>query len=169
MTPPARKGLPDAVPAWMGLLSRVSVGVVLIVAGTMKAAAPAEEFALVIQYYHLPFLSMNAIPALAAFLPWVELYVGWCLVAGYLTRQAAAAAGVLLFSFFAALASVKLRGIPLPNCGCFGGAFHPSITQGLLMDLFLIGLAFLAYRVGSLSLSLDNWCGKSAQARKGGG
>ena len=163
MTPPVRKKLPDAVPSWMGLLSRLAVGAVLITAGTMKAAAPTAEFALVIQYYRLPFLSLSAIPGLAAFLPWSELAVGWCLAAGYFTRQAALAAGLLFLSFLCALASVKLRGIPLPSCGCFGGAFHPTITEGLILDSFLFGLSFLAYRVGGLSFSLDNWCARSFQ------
>ncbi|MHB2026295.1 MAG: MauE/DoxX family redox-associated membrane protein [Elusimicrobiota bacterium] len=152
------KNLLDPIPAWMGVVARMAVGAVLIVAGTMKAAAPAEEFALVIHYYRLPFLSDDAISSLAAFLPWIELFVGWCLAAGYFTRRAAIAAAGLFLCFVAILASVKIRGIPLPNCGCFGGAFHPSIAQGLVLDSFLFCLAFLAYRVGDKLWSLDNWC-----------
>ena len=164
MTPPVRnKSLPDAVPAWMGVLSRLAVGAVFITAGTMKAAAPSAEFALIIQYYHLPFLSLSAIPSVAAFLPWIEIAVGWCLAAGYFTRQAAVGAGLLLLAFICALASVKLRGIPLPSCGCFGGAFHPTIVEGLVLDPFLCGLSFLAYRAGWRSFSLDQWCARPVQ------
>ena len=104
------------------LAARLIVGAVLVYAGATKAAAPAEEFALVIQSYDVAPLSV-ALP-LAGLLPWLEMLVGWALLLGVETTTAAAAAGAMFGLFLAALGSVVARGIPIPNCGCFGDAVH---------------------------------------------
>lgn len=142
---------------WAGLAARVLVGLVLVFSGTLKASSPAEEFAVVIESYRL--VPPEAALTLAALMPWAELLVGFSMILGYLTRAAAAAAGGLLLTFIAALASTKLRGIVLPHCGCFGEGVHLSATATLLMDTALAGLAVLAYRRGESGWSLDRWAG----------
>lgn len=142
-------------PGWAGLMARLALGGVLAAAGTLKAAAPAEEFALVLEAY--PIIPQQMTLTLAAFLPWIELLVGFSLMAGYLTRQAALAAAALLLSFIAALVSAKVRGIALPHCGCFGAGFHPSPDATLLMDSGLALFAYLSYKAGASLASLDNW------------
>lgn len=142
----------------LGLAARAAVGLVLIVSGTLKAASPAEEFALIIQSYQLQFVSTDLARTLAVFLPWLELLVGYALVLGYFTRQAALAASGLFCCFIGALLSIKLRGISLPNCGCFGvGTFHPSPTATLIMDILLLIACYAAFARGRTAPSLDNW------------
>ena len=138
-----------------GTAARLAVGAVLIFAGASKAAAPAAEFALVIQTYGL--LSASWALPMAGILPWVEIAVGWALVLGLETRLAAAAAGALFAVFLSALASVILRGIPIPNCGCFGGAVHFSPSQAFLFDSAMAALSWTAFRSGPGAPSLDSW------------
>jgi len=149
-------GWPALADPWLGLAARVLVGLVFIVSGALKAAAPAEEFALVIESYDL-VRSADLILVMATFLPWLEVIAGFALVFGYLARPAAAAAGGMLLAFVAAILSTKFRGLELPNCGCFGWGFHPSPSQALVMDALLSAAAAQAFRRGAELLSLDNW------------
>lgn len=142
---------------WLGLAARVLVGLVLVLSGTFKAAAPPEEFALVLDSYRL-LPSADLIQALSVFLPWLELLVGFSLIFGYFARLCAAAAAGMFGMFIIAILSLKLRGIELPNCGCFGFGFHPPPLHTLILDVLLGCAALLAYRHGPDRLSLDNWC-----------
>ncbi|MEK7859680.1 MAG: MauE/DoxX family redox-associated membrane protein [Elusimicrobiota bacterium] len=152
------------LPAWSGLAGRFVVGLVLVISGSMKAAAPPEEFSIVIEGYQL-LRSQDLILMLATFMPWAEVVLGFALIFGYLTRAAAASAGALLLVFIGALLSAKARGLYLPNCGCFGAGFHPTPLMAIGIDAVLVGFALLAYRSGTLILSLDNWCGEGYTKR----
>jgi uncharacterized membrane protein YphA (DoxX/SURF4 family) len=143
------------VPPAAGLAARVIVGAILVYAGAAKAAAPAEEFAIVIGSYDV--LPREMVLTAATFLPWVEILVGWSLILGLRLRAAAACAGALFASFLFALVSVKAKGIQLPNCGCFGDGIHLTIAQGLLFDSALASLCWLAWRSAPARLSLDSW------------
>jgi uncharacterized membrane protein YphA (DoxX/SURF4 family) len=138
-----------------GLAARVIVGAVLIYAGATKAAAPAEEFALVIQSYSVVPLEV-ALP-MAGLLPWLEMLVGWALLLGVETSGAAAVAGAMFAMFLLALGSVVARGIPIPNCGCFGDSMHFTPVQALLFDSVMGALSWTAFRFGAGPASLDGW------------
>ncbi|MDD5656861.1 MAG: DoxX family membrane protein [Elusimicrobia bacterium] len=144
--------------SWAGLLARLVLGLVFVASGTMKASAPAEEFALVIEYYRL-VPSADLILIIAAFLPWFELLTGYALILGFLVRPAALAAGAMNLVFILAILSTKARGLELPNCGCFGWGLHPTPNQTLALDFFLAAAAVQAFRKGAVRLSLDNWRG----------
>jgi uncharacterized membrane protein YphA (DoxX/SURF4 family) len=141
--------------SWAGLAARVILGGVLIFAGASKTAAPVEEFAVVIESYDV--LPTDAAQGAAALLPWFELALGFSLVFGYLTKPASAAAGALFGAFLLALLSTKVRGIELPNCGCFGASFHAPTWVTMIMDALLLCDAAVAFAYGSRRLSLDNW------------
>ena len=143
------------LPPALGLVARLLVGGALIYAGAIKAAGPAEEFALVIGAYQVlpPDMSLT----LATFLPWAELLIGWALLLGFQLRAAGIASCALFGAFLFALATVQLRGIQLPNCGCFGDAVHFTLGQAFLVDAVLTGLSYLAWRSAPAALSLDNW------------
>ena len=143
------------IPPSIGLVARVLVGAVLVYAGATKAAGPSEEFAIVIGSYD--FLPREMVLTAATFLPWIELLVGWALIFGLKLRAAAAGAGAIFASFLLALASVQLKGIALPNCGCFGDAIHFTPLQALLFDAVLAGLCWLAWKSAPARLSLDSW------------
>ena len=147
---------------WLGLSARLIIGLVFVVSGTLKAAAPAEEFALVIENYGL-VSSRDFILTLAAFLPWIEVVVGFALLFGFLTRAAAAAVGGMACTFAAAILYTKINHIILPNCGCFGFGFHPSPSQELALNGLWAACAIQAFRRGADRLSLDNWCCSGVQ------
>ena len=131
------------------------MGAVLVISGTLKAAGPVEEFTVVISAYGILPDSMTA--TAAAFIPWIEIFAGLSLIAGYFTRQAAVAAGGLSSFFIVALLSVKLRGYELPNCGCFGNSVHLTTWQALALDATLVTCALAAFKTGAARFSLDNW------------
>jgi uncharacterized membrane protein YphA (DoxX/SURF4 family) len=159
MTP---KNAPAAAPApasrrfdALALAARLIVGGLLIYSGSLKAAAPKEEFAVVIEMYDI--LPSGMAVTAAAFLPWIELLLGWALLLGWQTRAAASAAMGMFATFILAIASTKLRGIDLPNCGCFGGAIHPKPSTTMVVDIVLAGAAFFALKRAPSAPSLDTW------------
>ncbi len=150
---------------WLGFLGRLAVGGALVAAGALKASAPYQEFAVVIDAYQI--VSPAASLAIAAILPWAELVTGFCLLLGDFTRPAAAVAGGLVASFMASLLSAKMRHMELPDCGCFGAAFHPSLGHALAMDAALFILAYAAYARGERLWSWDQWAGGPAREHRG--
>ncbi|MEE8424588.1 MAG: MauE/DoxX family redox-associated membrane protein [Elusimicrobiota bacterium] len=143
------------IPPIAGPIARSLVGLVLLVSGFHKAAAPAEEFAVVLEAYRI--LPAGIIPPLSYAIPFLEFFLGFALVLGFSSRKASAAAGGLFLLFIMALASTMLRGIPLENCGCFGGDIHLTPAQAMGLDSFLVCLSYLAYRAGAFFAPLDSW------------
>ena len=137
-----------------GLIARILIGGVLIVSGAMKLGAPKEEFSQVIEAYALvpPSVALTV----AAFLPWLELVLGYSLIFGYFLRLAAAVSGLLFMIFDLALFSLKARGIHLPSCGCFGSSFHPKPALMMGVDLFLFGMSILIFKSPQF-FALDLW------------
>jgi len=152
---------PIAAPAdgdwrdYAGLAGRIVVGALLLFSGVHKASAPAEEFMVVLEGYGiLPDVYLSLF---ARLVPWTEVVAGAFLFAGLWTRFAATATAGLSASFFAALLYTKLRGIELPNCGCFGQSVHLERWQAMLLDATLIAFSVAAWRWGLAKFSLDNW------------
>ena len=139
----------------LALAGRLLVGALLVYAGASKAAAPKEEFALIIGAYGL--VPRDFLMPMAAFLPWLELLAGWALLLGVRVRAAAGAAGAMFAMFLLALASVTARGIELPNCGCFGESFHVSPKLTFVLDAVSLSFCWLLWKEGSSLLSLDSW------------
>ena len=137
------------------MAARVLLGATLIFSGASKVSAPSEEFAVVIEAYNL--VPADAAQSLAALLPWAELVLGFALLLGYFTQQAALAAAAMLVVFIGAILSTKARGIELPNCGCFGASFHPKPMVTVALDALLLVTAAAAYAYGACRISLDNW------------
>ncbi len=140
---------------WAGLAARVTVGLVLVISGLMKAAAPVEEFAVVIESYHM--VSPSAALSLAGILPWIEIVLGFSLLCGFMMNWSSRMVIGLFLAFIFVLVRVKLKGIVLPNCGCFGSAIHMTPLQAIAFDSVLVAAAFLSAKFGALKLSLDGW------------
>ncbi len=143
------------VPAPAGLAARVILGAILVYAGATKAAGPVEEFAIVVGSYDM--LPRDMVLTAATFLPWLEIFLGWTLIFGLYRRAAAAAAGGLFACFLLALGMVQLKGIQLPNCGCFGDEIHFTPIQAFAFDSFLAFCCWLAWSAEPTALSLDSW------------
>ncbi len=139
----------------LGLAARLLVGGVLIFSGLHKAAAPAEEFSVVLEAYAI--LPETHVLLMSRLIPWAELLSGAFLLFGLMTRAAAAASATLLGTFIFAILSTKARGIILENCGCFGQGVHLSPGQAVALDLFLFASAVFAWKHGRKRMSLDNW------------
>ncbi|GAB4011481.1 MauE/DoxX family redox-associated membrane protein [Nocardioides ultimimeridianus] len=106
------RGLP-----WVGVLARLVVGGVWLVAGALKVATPSESIHAVQAYDLLPY---SVAESVGVGLPAIELVVGLALVAGVLVRGAAVISALLLVAYIVAIASVWARGMTI-DCGCFGG------------------------------------------------
>jgi uncharacterized membrane protein YphA (DoxX/SURF4 family) len=125
------------------LLARIIVGGVLVYAGFMKAIGPSAEFAAIIAAYKI--LPAALVTPLSMALPYIEMWIGLFVLAGFYTRQAAIAAVVLIGAFSIALVSALVRGIDLASCGCFGAdALSPRYT--IVMDAVLFTLSVVIYR-----------------------
>lgn len=103
--------------SWLGILARLVVGGVWIVAGAIKLPDPAASVRAVRAYRLLP---EAVVPVIGHGLPIVEIIVGGCLVLGLLTRVMAAVSAVLMLAFVIGISSAWARGMSI-DCGCFGG------------------------------------------------
>jgi uncharacterized membrane protein YphA (DoxX/SURF4 family) len=106
----------------VGLLARMLVGGVWVVAGVLKLPDPNENVRAVRAYDLLP---ESVVPVVGHALPILEILVGVCLLLGLLTRVAAVVSAVLLVAFVVGIASAWGRGLSI-ECGCFGGGAGPA-------------------------------------------
>jgi uncharacterized membrane protein YphA (DoxX/SURF4 family) len=126
----------------VGLLARVALGGVMLVAGVLKVTKPEVSARAVQAYQLLPF---DLATYVGYGLPILEVVLGLLLVAGLFTRASAALAGVLLVAFIIGIASAWARGLSI-DCGCFGegGTIDPSATRYLEEILRDVGLVLCA-------------------------
>jgi len=123
---PAGATGPGTAAPWIGLLARLVLGGVLLLAGALKVGHPRAAARAAQAYEILPY-DVAGVVGIA--LPVVEIFVGALLVLGLFTRTSAAIGMLLQLVFIAAIASVWARGISI-DCGCFGngGIVDPDET-----------------------------------------
>jgi len=109
----------------IGLLARLILGVVLIVAGGLKVTSPAASARAVNAFQILPYDFAGYV---GYALPVVEILVGLLLVAGLFTRLSAAVGGLLMLAFIIGISSAWARGLTI-DCGCFGGGGTIAASQ----------------------------------------
>ena len=140
----------------VGLLARLVLGGVFLVAGFLKVTTP-EAMAKATQAYQVLPHDLAAYVGYA--LPTVEIILGLLLVLGLFTRVAAVLTSLLLVVFVAGIAQAWARGLTI-DCGCFGGggtvsAEDTNYLQRILEDLGLLACGlWLSWRPDA-SLSLD--------------
>src|SRR6187200_2424287 len=93
---------------WVGLVARLVVGVVWVVAGALKLPDPAESVRSVRAYQLLP---ESVVPPVGYALPVLEILVGACLLLGLLTRLGAVVSALMLCAFVVGIASAWARGL----------------------------------------------------------
>lgn len=122
----------------VGLVARLLLGGVMLVAGLLKVTKPDVSARAVQAYQILPF---DLATYVGYGLPILEILLGALLVLGLFTRTAAAVSGVLLVAFIIGIASAWARGISI-DCGCFGqgGTIDPSQARYLEEILRDVGL-----------------------------
>lgn len=133
---------------WIGLLARLALGGILLVAGALKVPHPDASVTAVRAYQLLP---LDVADDVGRALPIVEVIVGLLLVLGVFTRWAAVVGGLLMVAFIIGIASVWARGISI-NCGCFGdGGVDPDAMSKYPWEIardvvLLVGAGLLAWR-----------------------
>ncbi len=131
--------------AWIA--ARWAMAGIFIYASIDKIAQPAAFARDVYNYQILPDAMVNLT---ALVLPWLELFLGLCLLAGIWLPGAVLAVNGLLLLFLAALLFNMARGLDV-NCGCFStgaDAAAMSTAYYLIRDVvFLMIGAFLFIRV----------------------
>ncbi|MFC7493925.1 MULTISPECIES: DoxX family protein [unclassified Nocardioides] len=141
---------------WVGLLLRLVVGGVWIVAGALKLPDPAQSVAAVRAYQLLPGDLATPVGQL---LPVIEVVIGVMLVLGLLTRGAAVLSAILFIAFIVGIVSVWARGINI-DCGCFGGGgANPDAASQypweIARDVLLLAASAYLVWLPSTKLSLD--------------
>ncbi len=143
--------------AWVGLLARLVIGGVWLVAGALKIAEPDASINAVRAYQLLP-PSLAEVVGLV--LPGLEVVVGLALVLGVFTRGAAVLSALLFVAFIIGIASVWARGIEI-DCGCFGGGgADPEASSKypweIARDVALLAASLLVAGVRRTRLALDS-------------
>jgi uncharacterized membrane protein YphA (DoxX/SURF4 family) len=142
---------------WAGLVVRLGLGAVWLIAGATKLADLAQSVRAVRAYELLP---EAIVPAVGYGLPVLEVGVGLLLVAGLGTRVAAALSALLLVAFIVGIASAWARGLQI-DCGCFGGGgFEADATSqypwDIARDVVLLVLSVALVVRPSTAWALDN-------------
>jgi uncharacterized membrane protein YphA (DoxX/SURF4 family) len=142
----------------VGLLARMLVGGVWVVAGALKLPDPNENVRAVRAYDLLP---ESAVPVVGHALPILEILVGLCLLLGLLTRVAAVVSALLLVAFVVGIGSAWIRGLSI-ECGCFGGGAGPAANAAakypweIARDVGLLALSAWLVRRPRTPWATDN-------------
>ena len=117
---------------WLGLVFRLGVGAVWVVAGLAKLPDPEASIRAVRAYELLP---EAVVPAVGYGLPVLEIAIGVLLVVGLGTRIAALVSAVLFAAFIVGISAAWARGLQI-DCGCFGGGgFRADATAQYPWDI----------------------------------
>jgi uncharacterized membrane protein YphA (DoxX/SURF4 family) len=148
----------SSVQEWLTTLARVALGIVLLVAGSLKISSPDDAVRAVQAYRILP---QGLTHAFGYGLPMLEILLGALLVLGLGSRWAAIGAGILMVVFIAGIISVWVRGLSI-DCGCFGGGgtISPAgrnarYSAEIARDLLFLGLASWVAAFPRSRLSVD--------------
>jgi uncharacterized membrane protein YphA (DoxX/SURF4 family) len=129
---------------WAGLVARLVVGGVWVVAGWLKLPDPAESVRAVRAYDLLP---EAIVPTVGHGLPILEIVVGVMLIVGVVTPIVAGLSLLLQLAFIVGIASAWARGLEI-QCGCFGGggaSANPDVAGAYAWDIARdSGLALLS-------------------------
>lgn len=115
--------------------ARLLMGGLFVYAGAVKALDP-QRFAGQIAAYDVFTPGFGLV--VAATLPYVELFAGALLIAGWKVRPAVLIILVLTLLFLGLLSWAWLQGLSI-DCGCFQGATTPR--RAWLRDLVILWLA----------------------------
>ncbi len=150
MNRPLRKNLG----IYAALAGRIAAGAIFALSGFLKLMSPSEEFAAIIDSYQI--LPLPLVMYLAQILPWIELFAGICLLAGFLLRLASAGVVLMLAIFISALSSTLFRNIGLSDCGCYGEVgINLTPIHAIILDTVLIILACVVFHDRKKYYSLD--------------
>ncbi len=127
---------------WLIFGLRLALGGIFIAASVGKIPHQAEFINTVTSYGILPD---NLAQLYGSVLPWVELFIGCCLVLGIFLTFASALSILLVLSFIIASAYGLLHPIE-DSCGCFGQLIPMSHSASVALDVIMLLMAVLLLR-----------------------
>ena len=128
----------------LGFISiRLLLGALLLWSGLIKARQPYEFLATVYSYQ---LVRAGAGVLIAAWLPWLEMFLGCCLIGGIFVEGALLITTLLTASFSLAIFSAWYRGLGI-NCGCFGTTSAAIDGQTVLRSVALLLLSSVGFLV----------------------
>ncbi|MCK5147385.1 DoxX family membrane protein [bacterium] len=140
---------------YLVLLLRLLIGGSFILSGITKIFQLTEFMDVVARFNILP--PVLIIPFTALFPP-VELVLGVCLVAGYLTRWSALGISFLLMIMCVAIFPQLLGGPKISDCGCFGGLMDSAVDLNLFIrDCVLFAISFFIFTNKKHFFTSDNY------------
>ncbi|HEY3530849.1 MAG TPA: MauE/DoxX family redox-associated membrane protein [Nocardioides sp.] len=110
---------------WVGVLARLLVGIVDLVAGLAKFPDPAGNVRQVRAFQILP---ESVVPTVGHALPTAEIIIGVALILGLLTRLFGVLSALFFIAFIIGISAAWARGLEI-NCGCFGSHGVPANPQ----------------------------------------
>lgn len=145
-----------ALMPWLGLLSRLVLGGVLLAAGLLKYQHLDKSQMAVRAYEMLPIAVANFIGIV---LPFAEIGLGILIILGAGTRISAALGSLLMLVFVIGISQAWARGLSI-DCGCFGGGgqVEPGTANylpELLRDAGLAALGIYLFRYPQSKFGLD--------------
>lgn len=144
------------VQLWFGLLARLVLGGVLLLAGYLKFDELDKSQMAVRAYEMLPVPLANFIGIV---LPFFEIGMGLLLILGAGIRYSAALSALLMVVFVIGISQAWARGLSI-DCGCFGGGgqVEPGTANyltPLLRDAGLLALGIYLFRYPQSKFALD--------------
>jgi len=143
----------------IGRLASIGLGIMFVLAGTLKVGDPWSFLGSLPAYGIPPVLRLPV----TVLMPTIEVVLGVMLLAGWRTRLASTAAVGVLASFAGVIAWGWAAGT-LQECGCFGPLLKRTPPQALAQDAVFIAMAvfgmmwapttkleFTRFRVGTLA------------------
>ena len=167
MIDPAPQSRFDRVRPWVGLVARLILGGILVVAGGMKIF-DLKQSVIAVEAYQFPIPGwMESL--IGHGLPVVEILLGLAIATGLATRWSALLGGLMMAAYIAGIASAWARGLSI-DCGCLtpgGSLIDPKqktkYVEDILRDVGLIACAAWLVVWPGTRWSLDHWL-RPAQA-----
>ena len=141
---------------WVGLIARLVLGGVLLVAGLLKYQHLDKSQMAVRAYELLPIAIANFIGIV---LPFLEIGMGILLMLGAGTRIMGIAGAALMVIFVFGISQAWARGLSI-DCGCFGGGGKvapgtANYLPELLRDAGLAALGIYLFLLPQSKFALD--------------
>ena len=127
---------------WVILAFRIVLGIVFLYASFEKIRDPGNFASNIQNYQFLPYSITNLF---SIFLPWVELYVGTCLILGIFVDGAALLSTGMMVMFIIALGQALARGLDI-ECGCFSQEGSLVGLDTLAKDIVWLAMSVLIFR-----------------------
>ena len=136
--------------SWVIFALRIILGIVFLYASFDKIRNPGSFAGNIQNYQMLPYGITNLFSIV---LPWVELYVGSCLILGVFVDGAALLSTGMMVMFIIALGQALARGLDI-ECGCFSQEGSLVGLNILLRDLIWLAMAVFVWRREEKTLEL---------------